>query len=662
MTNDYKELLLKYLTNNITEGTGQNIPSFSAVKSEAQSIYDELTTAFPYGWVQNGYVLCKNSNNEYNGFIVVYGAYYIDNTQNYETAKGYILLLDESFNLVQIITEYNTGTDFGIFMKLIVDEDGLIYGLDYYSSKNRFIMLNNISVKAQSANEYSVKLRQSYFLQGNVENMSHTGKSKEYILQKDPNSANYIIGMQSTSSGYIALTQFQINVGSSNVWLDYTLDVNMPDQSLGINVFGTYVVWEDNDPQINSYLSTYVYDSGAYINYLYRAYNNYGSQSLNIQESQFMTYSPSPFTYSMAAIISPTNIYYIFEGQDEISGGQKTRCSLSIVHSYKTNQQWMIIKAYEDYFEQINNGQDPSAYFDTELYNLNGTIGCIYSTIIEKSSTHNQMKTVGVIVTSDDNSVSVNLGNPYYSSYNQYHILVIANQYNLFNYYSYFEEYGGDWNLNSSYTIYNSNNYNGIEYEEKRSLLPTQSLLYNEDGDVIFARNLYNKVVINNVTEATVEVPNTMLNNINIAQQDLLGYTNYHLVSNNDTINKNIYETLYINFFNTLLIQDRNNPTYINNLTASNRLNNSISNLVDYESATMGKYRINYHDGTSVVYNIAQCDIVNNVATVVLSIYVGKEIDSIDLISNDEQTIYLTIEQELTVGNFYEITQDCYIQ
>ena len=56
---------------------------------------------------------------------------------------------------------------------------------------------------------------------------------------------------------------------------------------------------------------------------------------------------------------------------------------------------------------------------------------------------------------------------------------------------------------------------------------------------------------------------------------------------NNDTtsIEKNIYEQLYINFINILSVIDKNNTIQTLNPTGASRINNSISNLMDYDDS-----------------------------------------------------------------------------
>ena len=133
----------------------------------------------------------------------------------------------------------------------------------------------------------------------------------------------------------------------------------------------------------------------------------------------------------------------------------------------------------------------------------------------------------------------------------------------------------------------------------------------------------------------------------------------YQTLSN---IQKNIYETLNINFINTINIKNSNNPNneILNPLGAS-RLNNSISLTTDYNNAKGTKYRLNYTDNTSLVRSIldSQITCINNTATYDFVIYTAKLVNSIDIISNDEATVYQTIDgSSLAVNKFYKIIQE----
>ena len=170
MTNDYKDILLDYITGNLDVYPYEvNSPRFDSVVSiEKENIIDELDTAFPHGYTQIGELKCKNSDGNYNGFTIVYGRYYKDSSsQTIQNQNGYILVFNENMDMVKILTEYNTGTKFNAFVILNIDEKGQLYGLDFPSvngkNKVRFIMLNNISVKLP-LEDYKAVLRQSYFI------------------------------------------------------------------------------------------------------------------------------------------------------------------------------------------------------------------------------------------------------------------------------------------------------------------------------------------------------------------------------------------------------------------------------------------------------------------------------------------------------------------
>jgi hypothetical protein len=212
--------------------------------------------------------------------------------------------------------------------------------------------------------------------------------------------------------------------------------------------------------------------------------------------------------------------------------------------------------------------------------------------------------------------------------------------------------------------IYNSNNYNGEAYCNTNTLVPNQVWLYDENDNIVFARNLYNKTIYNNITEATVEVPNTMLNDLTISTQKLIGETNYILCENTDDIEKNIYETLYINFFITLLMQNRNTLDYITNLPGSNRINNSVSEIKDYDNAKIGKVRINYIDGTSKTKDIISSIITNNIADIQFQLTILSDILNIEILSNDGLTTYQTITDftDYDIGKTYIISQKCYVE
>ena len=247
-------------------------------------------------------------------------------------------------------------------------------------------------------------------------------------------------------------------------------------------------------------------------------------------------------------------------------------------------------------------------------------------------------------------------------------LFYVNNVYNLVNKYL----FSSDFNEETWYTIYflnvyNRNNYNGNSYENINLLVPHSGRLYNNDK-IIYARNLYNKTINGRTTQSTIEIPNNLLNDVLINKQQLFSETNGLIINVSNVIEKNIYETLYVNFINTLQIENDNdeNNIVLNPMGAS-RLNNSISQTIDFDNSKGTKAKINYNDGTYLIQDISsQIEYIEpiglNSPSALYNIYVyvptNKNIETIDIISNDEQTIYQSISNLSFENNkYYNITQ-----
>lgn len=660
MTQDYKDILLKYITNNLSKEEGVNIPSFSQVQTtSASDLYDTLNDTFEYGFRQNGVIQCKNVNGEYNGFIIVYGMYWTDEDKTDSLAKGYMLLFDNNFELVQIITKYKSGTDCGIFMKVVVNNDGTLIALDHFDNRNRFLMLNNPSVKLPSAQNYSLNLRSSYNLQGNVQNISYTMTGKMYLLDKDPNSANYMIGAYDNTDLFEGLVQLTINVGTANTWTNYSYSKPTPYTTNIHDIMYTYIYWQEGKPQLYVYDSYTGYSNNTDMWYgsLYLIKNNANSTNLN-QVSlvrEYGVFAENVLTGSALAFISPTNYYFTFSLG--IPSQDTTSCSIQTWH---VENGIFTDYVYSDDFDIDEETGLSGGYFDIEMYNLNGTICMIYSTITSRLASATLMGTKAILITSNNEAASIGLATPNYADYMQFHINTIINQFDLYKFYIIVNDYDAGMSMNKSDIVYNYLYYNGDPYENVNALKANQGMLYDVNGN-IFVRGVYNHIVNDNITEDTIQIPNTMVNDIQITQNKLLSQTNQPMVINNETIEKNIYETLYINYFNEINIENRNTATTISNKDAAIRLNYTISDELDYDSATITKYRINYHDGTSLINNVDDIIIDEGVATITIHFYVDKQIDSIDLLSNDEETYYQRITSNLNIGSLYTLTQECYV-
>ena len=134
MTNDYKDKLLEYLTGKCQEQEALTKIGIEDSGTDSNGLDTYLTTELGVYSITD--ILQSDSYDNY----ILYGLYR-SNGLNY----GYMLLVDKNYNPIQLITQFDSGTDLQEFYKLALDEKNQIYGIDYNNDTNkyRFIMLNN---------------------------------------------------------------------------------------------------------------------------------------------------------------------------------------------------------------------------------------------------------------------------------------------------------------------------------------------------------------------------------------------------------------------------------------------------------------------------------------------------------------------------------------
>ena len=212
---------------------------------------------------------------------------------------------------------------------------------------------------------------------------------------------------------------------------------------------------------------------------------------------------------------------------------------------------------------------------------------------------------------------------------------------------------------------YDSNGYNGTKYKDVDMFIPHRAMLYDGSSKLLFNRNLYNLKVYGNITEATINVPNTMLNNDTIANSILYGKTNYDLVDDNTSITKNIYENLMINFFNSIVVSDYTGRIYN---SGGARVNNSISKTNDMANASVGKLKVFYSNNTTAVYLLPTPTITGsgNPMTIqyntVIAVASLGSVLKYQILSNDEQTIYFEYDMSSVGAGIYQLTQECIVE
>lgn len=596
MTNEYKYNLLKYLTNKIDDEVGENIPYFRNKETITNNLKTTLDNMF-MKYEFKGQVISPKSDN-----IAIYGNYDYSSYVGY--TKGFIVILNKNCEVLNVITQFNTGTPFSQLIALNVDENGLIYGIDNPAASSgsayRFILLNNFLV----SNNNEVILRKSYNFPREYNSMIFSNKCYTHVKKAENEAKYFIVGEKRQNEEYPALemylVKFTINVGSENEWNAYT-------NGSGTR-FGAYYdfILSKNE---NNYNVTIIHseDMGIY-KMFFNGETITDTLIINDIAESIRLINENLFYYS-------NGLLFKYDNGQITNIGNSTYINLIGINVISYN----LIKNYETGMTNIYIG-----IYDGQNY-------------VEE-----------LIYTEQTYYVEINL---FYS-------------YNIFNLNKICIQIGDNAYIDS---IVISNGYNGKSFNNKNSLNPRSIELYNERNKIIFARNLYNKVINNNITEATVEIPNTYLNNDNITIQELLSVNNNIMVKNQNTVTKNIYETLFINFINTLQITNENDENnIILNPTGATRLNISISDLIDYDNAKATKIRINYDDGTNEIKDVS-----NNIEQIQQSdsliftnydftVYnpATKNIKTIDIISNDETTIYQTISDLSFASNkYYNIIQ-----
>ena len=628
MTNDYKEKLLKWISGNYQIETGTNSPQFTTPLSRTNNFATLFSSQFPYGYFLSTILQGYSADNNGVGYTLIAGSYYIDDAAT--TMRGFVTILDNDFDIVQTITQYSSGTYLGVYETLNVGDDGNFFGIENNSGVLRFTMLNNIIAKLPTETEYKIVLRQSY----NVPNTSKLYTATASGIIKAPGMAKYCVfgNYFENPSQKPLVTEIEVNVGSSNTWTDYTY-------SGAVEFYATDCLPSWNTSGDLSFKMVGIENLGSALNnYAFCMYSTTGSTSLTRQQIG----SGLGFGNTMnMKILTANDIYACFSEFGSTTMNlymYKVDISNYSLNTFYTKNTPIVENEYNSGIGILKNG--------TELF---------YNVVANKDTTPTKtLYYFGKVIGSQAYEYYLGEFDPYLTN-----LFSVQKQFNLYDYYMQIENVVYDMKQ-----IYNPLNYNGLSYQALNSMIPNSIIIYDSGGIEVFARNLYNRIVNNNTTISTVEVPNDFMNDVTIKLKELISETNNIMVSDITEIEKNIYEELLINFVNSIIVKNSNdiNNVIINN-TASNRINNSVSSpsVLDYSNSKIGKYKINYANDTSVINPINPDLTFTGLSTnYIITVYVPIDygITSIQLLSNDETTVYQTIDcSNLENNKYYTINQ-----
>lgn len=651
MTDEFKQTLFDYLIGKLPNEQGTTEEIFKEINEIPRS---DWTDFLPNGgtWtsmrIEGLIAPSENTSN----FTVLYGGYSIGTVE--DEAFGFIYLLNNNFEPIKLFEEYDSGTKLRYIQQMQVASDGTFFAVDdvVYSynnkqyvqtSQKRFIMLNNFT--QQINNDYILSLQKSYIFPNN-----YTNFYCKYLV-KNPNSSHYFLAGSRTNNignsldfDAIGCIDLKINVGSENEWKFQSTSLNVNNEGV---VFGGAIATFDSDDNIAfKIIATGTSNSLNQPIYLYS--QNYGETSWNRKT------------------ITSKGLYI-----DSI--GFNNQCYFindDIVYFVLSNEYWgnsgVIEKKYIGLYKYTISSNQLEELF---LENL-GESDYIYTRGIYLSVNNNELY---VLYCKDDDQDEI--GDFYYFRYkNKWNPKLIASQ-KPFRFRSEYFFVKSNFNLVSGFITkttftetywnqilvkenYNSSNYNGEPYINTNALIPNSAEIYSNEN-LVFARNLYNKTINNNTTVSTVEIPNTYLNGIDLTSKNLLSETKLDLIRDTNVTQKNIYETMFLNFINVLQVVDRNNATQVLNQEASTYLNSAINTDDSYDNAKLyNKVIINYQDGSSKEVSYDKENITETSTTIAFGLYTDKLVNNVEIVSSDKTITYQTIDlSSLELNKYYAIRQ-----
>lgn len=643
MTQDYKDKILDYITNNVNVTGQDNQELIEKIENVSRTNFAEHLPTNPSMFFINGIIRSMTNNN-----YVLYGGYVPQGGTQEANSRGIILILDTNFNVLKAIYSFNTGTPLRPIQKLIQIEDNTFVGVDstifaypenrekIYNNTKRFIMLNNVSVK-DSTNDYRTILRTSY-------NLPY---SNFYCMEivKNPNTAHYLLAgatylPQSGGTHYdgVRVIDLKINVGTDNEW-------SKTDDNGTYWIYGGfYGEFDNNDNASWKMIVTHN------INPI-TVYSWNGTQTATIisDDGNIKPYVDSLSMKNQAQFVDENTVYFVVNNQRWYVQVQPRYIGL-YKYNYSNNQLKQI------FLKNIGNYDYNDSREGIFITSLNGEL---YVNYCDNWNKDNQTANYNFQRLDND------LWKPNLISQNQKYTMertlpFTANMYNLVtNITLHTKMEISRWHFEAVKEIYNKFNYNSTPYDNYNSLKSKTGTLYGANG-ILFARDLYNVSLLNSSTTSTVQVPNTLLNEDTITQENLISETNTTIVSNSKNINKNIFETLYINFVNTIGVIDED--TSIQYPLTANYINQNINVATkeNCEQTFVGKVQVVYESST-VTQNLIWTYDTDHYETS-FTIDATVEIPYLLFMSDDLSTIYLEKQLDIEIGDYYVINQKLRIE
>lgn len=615
MTDDFKTNVLKFITGNLEEEEVVNVPDFKNVQATTNSLYDQIKTHFKSRVAYTDFIPSKNNKNQ----SLEYSVLACRGTLNEESEEtGAFVILDREYNIVDIITHYSDGSLLGIPYCLNVDDKGNYYAIELVGSTYRIVSLNNLVLKPVGSNTYQAIKINTY----NIPN-TYSWEGMLKVFRNEGANKYFIVGNRDNGDGIAA---GELTISDTNTWKYYTSSLQKSFTFAMLD--NGYNVYWDSNGELHFQIAA-------------------SSEGLiMLTKGSGVPMVATRYTYN--------------EG---VTGSQYTFIFANNTTGYyaETIADGSTFTTYIIYKVNLANNTYKIVYTDTGLYtdygwlfffkNINGIY--FYKTFRTEDDVHEFEVTFGFI---NDTSI-------YEQAMGTFTASTFANGFCYPNVITDFNKnYIYIQNQNTLFSldfIWNSNDYNGDAYTSTKSLIPSKITIEDENETEIFNRNIYNLSSYSNWYTASVLIPNYFLNNVNLDTTLLYSKANNLMCSKYINTQKNIYEELNINFINKFNVKVNGDI----NIQASNGLVEAM--LQENRNIYMGKIKINYSDDTSEIKVLSTKDLVYQGLTTTLKfvVYTKKQVDTIEIISNDETITYKTIPGEtLDLNKYFLFEQELRIE
>ena len=645
MTEESKKNLLDYMLGKIPSESGVEEEVF---KSQGEIPYSEWwnNDILPAGWNNFHYEgLIQVQNSE---LLVLYGGY---KTKDNEV-RGIITILNKDFKPLKSIYQYDSGTYLRYIQCMAQAEDNTFYAIDcpdfprdrnwsFTTSQKRFLMFNNFT--QQINNDYVLTLQKSYIFPTNYFNfycrkLFKDNSSSHYVMV-----GNYLKDQDSPNYDGIRIIELKVNVDSENEW------DKIDDDGTGWLMGDSYVEFQDD----NYLLEILLNDTANSSRELFIWTKDYSATYPSLKS--IMTFDFHPYVDSLqyknqSVFLNKNEIYFVQNNQRWGNSGVLDAKYIGLYYyNVSTNQSKTIYEKYLGDYDYCNLEAIYIVKNNNDIYvEFNNNV-----TVVEnvRLADYYFQRLV------NDVWEPRQIASQQFFNYN-YRALFVTNEFNLLNIYLYQIWPGWTrWFYYNIKEIYNETNYNGEQFTDKNSLNSNSAILYSNDIPV-FARNLYNKTQNGATTTSTIEIPNNYLNDTLVDQKDLMSVNNNVIISDTNGFTKNVYETVYLNFVNTISVVNQNSSQSVYNNAVAIKLNTSINNPTDYDALKLTKFRINYQDGTNSVSNLQATLQDDGSYELLMTFYLSGLADTLELISEDEETVYLTYNLANTeINKYYSFKQ-----